>query len=257
MRDGVPDKPEAVYFFATCLVDLFYPQAGMAGMELLKRQGIRVIFPPGQSCCGQPARNNGWFEEARTVARQQFKSFPKSIPIVVPSGSCAGMMHEHYPDLFAGQPDEAEAKAFSARVFELTWFLVHVCNLSLTDHGKPVAVTFHGSCHSQREMGVREEPKQLLRSLNNVTVAELGRPGECCGFGGTFSVRQPDISAAMVADKIADIVATGATEILSGDCGCLMNISGALKKTGAPIKARHIAEFLIERTEPGASSPTP
>ena len=256
MHGVVPDRPEAVYFFATCLVDLFYPQAGLAGMELLRRQGMRVVFPPAQSCCGQPARNNGWYDEARAVARRQLASFPKPIPIVVPSGSCAGMMREHYPELFAGQPDEAEAKAFSARVYELTWFLVHVCKLNLTDCGQPVTVAFHGSCHSQREMGVREEPKQLLRSLANVTVAELQRPGECCGFGGTFSVRQPEISAAMVADKIADIAAVGATEILSGDCGCLMNISGALDKRGAPVKARHIAEFLLERSAVAGASPS-
>ena len=248
MNRGIPEKPEAVYFFATCLVDLFYPEAGLAGMELLKRQGIRVIFPPGQTCCGQPARNNGHFEDARAVARQQLKSFPKPIPIVVPSGSCAGMMHEHYPELFAGQPDEAEASAFAGRVYELTWFLVHVCKLTLTDHGPPVTVTFHGSCHSQREMGVREEPKQLLRSLANVTLSELQRPAECCGFGGTFSVRQPEISGAMVKDKLADIAASGAAELLSGDCGCLMNIGGALGKAGSPVRARHIAEFLLERS---------
>jgi L-lactate dehydrogenase complex protein LldE len=254
MGREVPGKPDAVYFFATCLVDLFYPRAGLAGMELLKRQGLRVIFPPGQTCCGQPARNNGWLDEARAVARQQFKAFPKPFPIVVPSGSCAGMMHEHYPELFAGQPDEAEARAFAGRVYELTWFLVHVCRLVLTDRGQPVTVAFHGSCHSQREMGVREEPKQLLRSLAQVRVAELERPGECCGFGGTFSVRQPEISAAMVKDKLADVTASGATELLSGDCGCLMNIGGALEKNGSPLRARHIAEFLLERSREGTPS---
>ncbi len=216
-------------------------------MALLARQGIRVIFPPGQTCCGQPARNNGWFDEARAIARQQIQCFPKPIPIVVPSGSCAGMMYEHYPELFDGQPDQAEALAFSSRVYELTWFLVHVCKLALTDHGPPTRVAFHGSCHSQREMGVREEPRQLLGTLANVTVANLQRPAECCGFGGTFSVRQPGISAAMVGDKVADIIASGAEEILSGDCGCLMNISGALEKAGTPVRARHIAEFLMER----------
>ena len=248
MTRGVPEKPEAVYFFGTCLVDLFFPQAGMAGMALLKRQGIRVIFPPGQTCCGQPARNNGWTDEARAIARQQFKCFTKAIPIVVPSGSCAGMMHEHYPELFAGQPDQDIADNFAGRVYELTWFLVHVCKIALTDHGPPIKVAFHGSCHSQREMGVVQEPKQLLGTLANVTVADLQRPGECCGFGGTFSVHQPEISGAMVKDKIADIAASGASEILFGDCGCLMNIGGALSKAGSKIRARHIAEFLVERS---------
>ena len=248
MNRAVPERPEAVYFFGTCLIDLFFPEAGLAGMALLKQQGIRVIFPPDQSCCGQPARNNGWLDEARAVARLQIRSFPKAIPIVVPSGSCAGMMHEHYPDLFRGEPDEAEARAFSARVYELTWFLVHVCKVRLTDHGRPVKVAFHASCHSRREMGVHEEPRQLLRTLANVTLVDLQRPAECCGFGGTFSVKQPDISGAMVRDKVADVTATGAEELLSGDCGCLMNISGAMEKAGSPVRARHIAEFLLERT---------
>lgn len=244
----VPEKPANAYFFATCLVDQFYPEAGLAGMELLRREGIRVVFPRGQSCCGQPARNSGYFEEARAVARQQIRSFPKPWPVVVPSGSCAGMMREHYPELFKGEPDEAAANDFASRVYELTWFLVHVCQIKLADKGTPVRVTFHGACHSQREMGVREEPKELLRALDNVTFVELQRSTECCGFGGTFSVRQPEISAAMVADKIADIRSTEADEVLSGDCGCLMNISGAMEKAGKPVRARHIAEFLLERS---------
>lgn len=245
----VPDKPATVYFFGTCLVDLFYPDAGLAGMELLRRQGIRVVFPPGQSCCGQPARNCGYAAEARAVARRQIRSFPEAWPIVVPSGSCAGMMREHYPELFAGEPDEAEARAFAARVYELTWFLVHVCRFTPVDKGEPVKVTFHGSCHSQREMGVREEPRALLRGLANVEFVDLQRPSECCGFGGTFSVRLPEISAAMVGDKVADIAATGASEVVSGDCGCLLNISGAMSKAGTPVRSRHIAEFLLERCD--------
>jgi L-lactate dehydrogenase complex protein LldE len=248
IRD-VPDKPGSVYFFGTCLIDLFYPQAGLAGIELLERQGIRVIFPPGQTCCGQAARNSGRLDDARAVARQQLRCFPQDIPIVVPSGSCAGMMHRHYPDLFAGQPDEALARSFSARVYELTWFLDHVCGLRLTDRGAPVTVAYHGSCHAQRDMDVREEPRRLLRSLANVTVADLGRPTECCGFGSSIVVHHPEISGAMVSDKVADIAATGATELLTGDCGCLMNIGGALDKTGSPIRARHIAEFLLERCD--------
>lgn len=243
----VPERPATVYFFGTCLIDLFYPEAGLAGMELLRRQGIRVVFPRGQSCCGQPARNCGFAQEARAVARRQLRSFPNPWPIVVPSGSCAGMMREHYPELFAGEPDEGDAVAFSSRVYELTWFLVHVCKVALQDQGEPVRVTFHGSCHSQREMGVREEPKALIRDLANVTLVDLQRPAECCGFGGTFSVRMPAISGAMVADKVADVEATGATELLSGDCGCLLNISGAMAKNGSPVRARHIAEFLMER----------
>lgn len=242
-------RPTKVYFFGTCLVDLFFPEAGLAGMELLRRAGLDVVFPQRQSCCGQPARNSGFMEEAREVARAQLDAFPEDWPIVVPSGSCAGMMRVHYPELFEGDRDHARAVAFSGRVYELTWFLVHVLGLdtSLVDRGEKVTVTWHGSCHSMREMGVIDEPKRLLAALANVTLAENPREKECCGFGGTFSVRQPEVSAAMVADKIAAIESTGAAQVVSGDCGCLMNIGGALEKAGKPVRPRHIAEFLLER----------
>jgi len=242
-----PQRPDKVYFFGTCLIDLFYPGAGLAGMELLRREGVEVVFPQGQSCCGQPARNSGFFDEARAVALRQVDSFPEDWPIVVPSGSCAGMMRVHYPQLFEGRPEAARVEAFAARVFELSWFLVHVLELKLLDKGPPVTVTWHGACHSVREMGVVDEPKALLRQLANVTLVENPREQECCGFGGTFSVRQPEISAAMVADKVASIEATGATSVVSGDCGCLMNITGAVDKANKPLKGRHLAEFLLER----------
>lgn len=245
-------KPDTVYFFGTCIIDLFYPRAGLAGMELLKRHGLRVVFPPGQSCCGQPARNSGYLDEARAVALQQIDSFPQDWPIVVPSGSCAGMMKTHYPDLFEGRPEHAKAVAFSQRVYELTDFLVSVLQVKLEDKGEPVKVTWHGSCHSMREMGVVDQPKELLRQLSNVTLIENPREKECCGFGGTFAVRQPEISAAMVGDKVAALEETGASEVLSGDCGCLMNITGAMDKAKKPMAkkpmgGRHIAEFLLER----------
>ena len=241
-------RPETVYFFGTCVIDLFYPGAGLAGMELLKRQGLRVVFPPDQSCCGQPARNSGYLDEARAVALRQIAAFPNDWPVVVPSGSCAGMMKTHYPDLFEGRPEYSKAKAFSARVYELTDFLVNVLDIKLEDKGEPVRVTWHGSCHSMREMGVVDQPKSLLRQLSNVTLVENPREKECCGFGGTFAVRQPEISAAMVTDKVAAIEETGTSQVLSGDCGCLMNINGALEKAGKAIHGRHIAEFLLERT---------
>jgi L-lactate dehydrogenase complex protein LldE len=240
-------RPDTVYFFGTCLIDLFYPRAGLAGMELLKRHGVRPVFTQGQTCCGQPARNCGYFEEARAVARRQMDAFPRDWPIVVPSGSCAGMMRTHYPELFAGTPEAARAEAFAARVHELTAFLVHVLDIRLEDKGEPITVTWHASCHSQREMGVRDEPKSLLRQLANVTLVENPREKECCGFGGVFSVRQPEISGAMVADKIAALEGTGAETVLSGDCGCLMNIGGAAGKAKRPLRTRHIAEFLLER----------
>ncbi|MFO1429210.1 MAG: (Fe-S)-binding protein [Candidatus Competibacteraceae bacterium] len=244
----MPNRPDKVYFFGTCLIDLCYPQAGMAGIELLQRQGIKVIFPQGQSCCGQPAFNSGFPAEARAVARQQLKSFPKDYPIVVPSGSCAGMLKHHYPELFAGEPDVEEARRFAARVYELTEFLVRVLDVHLEDRGKPIKVTWHSSCHALREMGVTEYSKALVRQLQNVELVELQKERECCGFGGTFSVKKPLISAAMVRDKIADIQQTGADLLLSGDCGCLLNISGAMEYRNISIPARHVAEFILERT---------
>jgi len=241
-------RPDTVYFFGTCLVDLFYPQAGMAGIELLQREGIRVVFPQGQSCCGQPAYNSGYREEALKVARAQLRLFTADWPVVVPSGSCAGMMRTHWPELFHGEPEEERARAVAGRTFELTQFLVNVLNVRLEDKGEPVRVTWHASCHAQREMGVVDEPKALLRQLANVELVELAREKECCGFGGTFAVRHPEISAAMVEDKVADIEGTGAKAVVSGDCGCLMNINGALEAGKKPVRGKHIAEFLLERT---------
>ncbi|MCP3871090.1 MAG: (Fe-S)-binding protein [Gammaproteobacteria bacterium] len=243
-----PSQPESVYFYGTCLVDLFYPDAGMAGIELLKREGLQVIFPQDQSCCGQPAYNSGYREEARAVVRSQLALFSKPIPIIVPSGSCASMMRNRFPDLFEGDPDESKAVALSGRVFELTEFLVHVLEVDLVDLGPPVNVTWHGSCSMQREMGLREEPRQLLQQLNQVQLTPLERERECCGFGGTFSVKLPEISSAMAKDKADDVRRTGAQILISGDCGCMMNIKGTLEQDGAPVTAKHIAQFLWERT---------
>ncbi|MEA1672185.1 (Fe-S)-binding protein [Nitrospirillum sp. BR 11163] len=240
-------RPDTVYFFGTCLVDMLYPEAGLAGMDLLRHAGVTVVFPEGQSCCGQPARNSGYVEEAREVARAQLDAFPGDIPIVVPSGSCAGMMKTHYEHLFEGDPDQPRAIAFAARIHELTAFLVNVLGVTLADKGAPVTVTWHPSCHSLREMGVREEPKALLRQLANVTLVENSRERECCGFGGTFAVRQTAVSTAMVSDKLASVRETGAGTLLSGDCGCLMNIGGHAEKVGDGTRCRHIAEFLMER----------
>jgi len=237
-----------VYFYATCLVDLFFPDAGMAGIELLEAAGVRVIFPQGQTCCGQPAFNCGYWEEAREVARTQVALFPKDIPVILPSGSCAGMMKNHYPELFHGQPDEAQVRAFSARVYELTQFLVNELEVKLTDLGEPVKVTWHSSCHAVRDLGLVGEPKQLIAQLSNVELAPLTREHECCGFGGTFSVRQPEISGAMSCDKAADAEATGAAVVLSTDGGCLLNVNGTLEAKKSPLRVQHIAEFLWERT---------
>jgi L-lactate dehydrogenase complex protein LldE len=240
-------RPERVYFFGTCLIDLCYPQAGMAGIDLLQREGIKVIFPQGQSCCGQPAYNSGFPTEAKAVARHQVPLFDKDYPIVVPSGSCAGMLKHHYPKLFTDDPEFDQVQHFAKRVFELTEFLVRVLNVRLEDRGEPIKVAWHSSCHATREMGITEDSKSLLRQLKNVELIELQNERECCGFGGTFSVKQPAISAAMVKDKVADIQQTGASLLLAGESGCLMNITGAMEYQHIPMPSKHIAEFILER----------
>lgn len=244
----MPTRPQKVYFFGTCLIDLCYPQAGMAGIELLQREGVEVIYPQRQSCCGQPAYNSGFPDEARRVARQQLAAFAEDYPIIVPSGSCGGMLKHHYPQLFAGDPQAAEAQHLAGRVFELTEFLVTVLRIRLEDLGRPIKVTWHSSCSALREMGVIEHAKSLLRQLKNVELIELQRERECCGFGGSFSVKQAELSSAMVADKLADVQQTGASLLLSGDCGCLMHIGGALEQRGVAVPVKHVAEFILERT---------
>jgi L-lactate dehydrogenase complex protein LldE len=242
-----PDKPEKVYYFGTCLADMFYPAAGLAGIKLIQGQGVTVIFPPQQTCCGQPAYNSGFPAEARSVARKQIELFYKDYPVVVPSGSCAGMMRHHYPKLFANDGAIEAVRRFSDRIFELSEFLVNVLKIELEDRGRPVKVTWHSSCHAMREMKVTEDSKALIRQLKNVELVELENEYECCGFGGTFAVKQPQISGAMVKDKIAYIRRTGTDRVLSGDCGCLMNISGALAHQKLPVSAQHLAEFIWER----------
>jgi L-lactate dehydrogenase complex protein LldE len=239
---------DSVYFYSTCLIDLFYPQAGLAGMRLLQRQGLKVIFPRDQTCCGQPAYNAGHRDEARRVAAAQLDLFQQPYPIIVPSGSCAGMMKHHYPDLFAGTDLEAKAKAVAGRVWELTGFLSEVLQLQLKDLGDPVRVALHTSCSARREMGVADATESLIEQLQQVELVEQDHKTECCGFGGTFAVKQPEISAAMVEDKTQALRDSGAEIVTSQDCGCLMNIGGALDKQGAAPTTLHIAELLWERT---------
>lgn len=244
-----PEKPDNVYYFGTCLMDMFYPQAGMAGIQLIQNEGVNVIFPQEQSCCGQPAYNSGFPKAAKAVARKQIKLFHKNYPIVVPSGSCAGMMKHHYPDLFADDPAENKVKEFSNRIFELSEFLVHVLNINLEDCGTPIKVAWHSSCHALRQMRVTEDSKSLIRQLKNVELIELQHESECCGFGGTFALKHPAISEAIVRDKTEDVRQTGAARLLTGDCGCLMNIAGALDFQNIKVRGQHIAEFLWERIQ--------
>jgi len=241
-------KPDSVYYFATCLIDLMYPKAGLAGMELLRREGIRVIFPQDQTCCGQPAFNSGYRNDALAVARAQLACFERDIPLVVPSGSCGGMIRTHWPELFAGQSDAAQALAIADRTYELTEFLVDVLDIKLDDLGEPVRIAIHTSCSARREMGVADRIESLVGQLDHVEVLNQERKPECCGFGGTFAVKQADVSGAMVQDKTDSLRATGASLVISQDCGCLMNIGGAFEKQGDGPQTQHVAEFLWERT---------
>ncbi|MBX3617727.1 (Fe-S)-binding protein [Nitrosomonas sp.] len=242
-------KPDTVYLFGTCLIDLLYPQAGVATVKLLQHAGVRIIYPQAQTCCGQPAWNSGYREQALAVARAQLELFPKPIPIIVPSASCARMMKFQYARLFAGQPDEAEARKVASRVYELSGFLVDELNIQLHDSGAPLRVAVHTSCSARREMAVANKIPELLKHLHNVDAVEPQHAEECCGFGGTFAIKQPEISAAMVLEKCRHICATGAQQLVSQDYGCLMNIGSALEKQGVALAHQHIAEFLWERIQ--------
>lgn len=248
-----PDKPARVYYFGTCLIDMFYPEAGLHGIQLLEREGITVSFPKGQSCCGQPAYNSGYDKETRKVAAAQMACLAEDIPVVVPSASCASMMIHHYPTLFAETHLAAAALDLAQRTFELTDFLVNVCKIQMQDKGTPVKVAYHNSCSAQRHLGVDHCSSELLQQLDNVALLKHERASECCGFGGTFSVKSPAISNAMVQDKCDFIQDTGADLMLSGDCSCMMNITGAMEKREQgggrkTMPAKHIATFLLERT---------
>ncbi|MGV8917718.1 MAG: (Fe-S)-binding protein [Pseudomonas sp.] len=248
-----PDsKPERVYLFGTCVVDLFYPEAGMDAIHLLQREGIRVDFPQGQTCCGQPAYTSGYTDQAREVARSQLALFAGNYPVIVPSGSCAGMLREHYPDLFKDEPETLkQVLALAARTYELAEFLLFVCKVQLKDNGAPIKVALHTSCSARREMNTHLHVRSLLSQMNNVERVEHDHESECCGFGGTFSVRMPDISGAMVADKTHSLKESGAQQVVTADCGCLMNINGSLEKQRESLRGQHLASFLWQRTGGG------
>ena len=248
----IGERPTDVYLFATCLVDLFVPQAGLDAVKLLEREGLTVRFPRSQSCCGQPAYSSGNPRQAREVARAQFALFDQPWPVIVPSGSCAGMMRHHWPALFEDEPQvAAQARELSGRIYELTEFLVRVLNVDLGACGSGAQpderIVLHTSCGARREMGTRVHGVEAVDALPGVTRVEHARESECCGFGGTFSLKHPDISGAMVADKIASACATGCERLVSADCGCLLNIGHAAAKQGAPLKVEHLASFLWRR----------
>jgi len=248
-------RPKRVYFFSTCVIDLMAPQAGLDAIELIQAAGIEVDFPPDQSCCGQPAYTSGYTEEARRVALAQLALFPQPWPIVVPSGSCAGMMLHEWPRLFASDARLAEpARQVALRVVEFSAFARDVLGLAEpapARQARPVKVALHTSCAARREMGTHLPSEALLRALPGVELVEPARVAECCGFGGTFSARHPAISGAMVNDKLDSIRDSGADVLVSADCGCLLNLHLAADKRRAAgdtlPRCVHLASFVRER----------
>jgi L-lactate dehydrogenase complex protein LldE len=221
----------------------------MDALNLLEREGIEVHFPADQTCCGQPAHSSGFPEQARAVALAQFALFPEPWPIVVPSGSCAGTMRHHYPSLFEDDPRlQAQARALAERVYELSEFLTEVVKIRLTDRGAPLRVALHTSCAARREMGTHRHGRALLEQLPGVDLAVHGHESECCGFGGTFSLKHPAISSAMAGDKVDALKETGAETFISADCGCLLNLNHTLQKRGEILQGQHLASFLWQRT---------
>ncbi|MBX6320481.1 MAG: (Fe-S)-binding protein [Rhodospirillaceae bacterium] len=236
-----------VGLFVTCLVDLMRPSVGFAAVKLLERAGCRVEVPRAQTCCGQPGYNSGDRRSARDLARAVIAAFEGYDYVVVPSGSCGGMIRTHYPALFADDAAmHARAEMLAARTFELVSFLTDVMGVTAVEARYRDTVTYHDACSGLRELGVKEQPRRLLASVEGLKLVELPGVEICCGFGGTFCVKYPEISNRMVSDKVEEVVKTGAGTLLAGDMGCLMNMAGRLQRLGHPVKVRHVAEVLAD-----------
>ena len=235
----------SVGLFASCLVDLMRPSVGFATAKLLEDAGCTVTVPFAQSCCGQPAYNSGDNLNAREIAKNVIKVFKDFDYVVVPSGSCAGMISKHYSELFKSDPEWSHnAKTLAEKTFELTAFLVDVIKINDIASKYNGVVTYHDSCSSLREIQVQNQPRKLLKKINGVIFKEGIETETCCGFGGLFCIKYPDISNHMVDVKVDDILATGADTLLANDLGCLINIAGRLKRRGSEIRVRHISEVL-------------
>ncbi|MBP2293847.1 (Fe-S)-binding protein [Azospirillum rugosum] len=239
-----------VGLFVTCLVDLFRPTVGFAAVKLLEDAGCTVEVPSAQTCCGQPAFNSGDRKTAQELARNTIAAFEGFDYVVVPSGSCGGQIKKHYPELLAEDPAwAARAQHLSARTYELVSFLADVLGVTDTGARYDGTITYHDSCSGLRELGVKEQPRRLLASVEGLTLNELPGAEVCCGFGGTFCVKYPDVSNRMVEAKTADIKGTQADTLLAGDMGCLLNMAGKLKREGSAIRVRHVAEVLAGVTD--------
>jgi L-lactate dehydrogenase complex protein LldE len=234
-----------VGLFVTCLVDLMRPRVGFAAIKLLEQAGCEVDVPRAQTCCGQPAWNSGDDRNAVALTRRVVDAFEGFDYVVVPSGSCAGMIRVHYPEALAGDPDYSRrAIALAEKTHELVSFLVRIRGMTTIATKCHARICYHDSCSSLREMRVNEEPRQLLASVDGLELKELRDREVCCGFGGLFSVKYPEISERMADDKITDAQNTGADIIASADLGCLLHLEGRIARRGLPIRTMHIAEIL-------------
>jgi L-lactate dehydrogenase complex protein LldE len=239
-----------VGLFVTCLVDLVRPQVGFAAVKLLEQAGCEVHVPRAQTCCGQPAWNAGDNRNAAAIARNVVDAFEGLDYVVAPSGSCAGMLRRHYPDVLKSDTQyAARARALAERSYELMSFLVRVRGMTSVVARCSKSVCYHDSCSSLREMGVRDEPRALLSSVERLERRELSDPEICCGFGGLFSVKYPEISERMADDKVADAKATGASMLVGGDLGCLLHLAGRARRKGIELEIRHAAEVLVDDGE--------
>ena len=253
-----PDAVKAS-LFVTCIIDQFYPEVGESSVRVLRRLGVDLDFPAGQTCCGQPAFNAGFWSEAKHLARRCLKVLRGERYIVVPSGSCASMLRVFYPHLLHDEPRLLQdAEAIGPRVYELSEFIVDV--LGVTDlgpytvaepAGQSRSVTYHEACHLRRELGATTQPRALITSIPGVRLLEMDQAEVCCGFGGSFAVKYPQISAAMLNDKIGHLRDTGADTLVSCDSGCLMHIAGGMDKQDVGVRPIHLAQLLDESLGPG------
>jgi L-lactate dehydrogenase complex protein LldE len=246
MSAAAPGSRGEVGLFVTCLVDLMRPSIAFSALKLIEAAGYTAVVPESQTCCGQPGYNSGDTEAARMLARKLIAEFERFPHVVAPSGSCAGTVRTHYPDLFADEPEwRARAQALAAKTFELTQFLVDVAGVDRVPGDFTGSVTYHDSCSGLRELGVKRQPRALLDSMPGVRRIEMPDCEECCGFGGLFSMKYPDISGAIVQRKCDSIRGSGAYAVALGDLGCMMNIEGRLRRTGDEFtQVIHIAELL-------------
>lgn len=253
-----PSRPR-VGLFVTCLVDLFRPNVGFAAARLLEDAGCVVEVPRLQVCCGQPAFNSGDFDDARDIARQVIVAFEGHDFVVGPSGSCLATLRVDYPVLFADEPEwKPRAEALAARSHELMSFLTDVLGVAGVAAAWRGSATYHDSCSGLRHLGVKRQPRALLATVDGLRLVEMPDTETCCGFGGTFCVKYPEISTKMVTDKVRSVAQTGADTLLGGDLGCLLNMAGRLKRLGSPVRVFHAAEVLAGLASiPGIGDPEP